>query len=638
MSLVNYSNLDFDQIRNNIKDYLRSNSNFTDYDFEGSNLSMIIDVLAYNTYISSFNANMVANEVFIDSSTLRENVVSLARNIGYVPRSKTSSRVTITFLVDLTNATGTFPLTLTLKKGPVCTSAGSVNGQTFVFISPDDITVPVVNGTALFEDIKIYEGLLIDKKFKVDSFDINQRFILDNSGIDISTINIFVRDNEQTNSGNNFKIVDNLFEAKNNENIAFLQEIEDERYEIIFGDGVFGKKLEVNNVIEISYIVTTGSAANGITNFNYIGRIIDNQDAIVTSGISLISVREPSFFGQDIESVGSIKKYAPRAYSSQNRAVTLSDYETIISKIYPEAELVTTYGGEDLDPPEFGKVFIAIKPKFSQFVPISIKSNLIKQIRKFSVAGIVPVIVDLKILYIEFITNVYYNSNKVSSSNLVRNDVFNTIINYSKSSELNTYGSRFKYSKFQKIIDDSNEAITSNITTVQMRRDLKAELNTLASYEVCFGNQFQIVFQEGGNIKTSGFTVDGIGGVCYFTDQPNDEVIGELILVRYESGAFVDIVLRDVGTVNYITGEVIINPINITSTKKVTNDAIPTPIIEISAVPLSNDIIALQDLYLSLDINQSQINMIPDNIESGSDISGTTYIVSSSYSPKIAIR
>jgi len=638
MSLVNYSNLDFDQIRNNIKDYLRSNSNFTDYDFEGSNLSMIIDVLAYNTYISSFNANMVANEVFIDSSTLRENVVSLARNIGYVPRSKTSSRVTITFLVDLTNATGTFPLTLTLKKGPVCTSAGSVNGQTFVFISPDDITVPVVNGTALFEDIKIYEGLLIDKKFKVDSFDINQRFILDNSGIDISTINIFVRDNEQTNSGNNFKIVDNLFEAKNNENIAFLQEIEDERYEIIFGDGVFGKKLEVNNVIEISYIVTTGSAANGITNFNYIGRIIDNQDAIVTSGISLISVREPSFFGQDIESVGSIKKYAPRAYSSQNRAVTLSDYETIISKIYPEAELVTTYGGEDLDPPEFGRVFIAIKPKFSQFVPISIKSNLIKQIRKFSVAGIVPVIVDLKILYIEFITNVYYNSNKVSSSNLVRNDVFNTIINYSKSSELNTYGSRFKYSKFQKIIDDSNEAITSNITTVQMRRDFKAELNTLASYEVCFGNQFQIVFQEGGNIKTSGFTVDGIGGVCYFTDQPNDEVFGELILVRYESGAFVDIVLRDVGVVDYVKGEVIINPINIISTQKKTNDAIPTDIIEISAIPLSNDIIALQDLYLSLDINQSQINMIPDNIESGSDISGTTYIVSSSYSPKIAIR
>jgi hypothetical protein len=638
MSLVNYSNLDFDQIRKNIKDYLRSNSNFTDYDFEGSNLSTIIDVLAYNTYISSFNANMVANEVFIDSSTLRENVVSLARNIGYVPRSKTSSRATITFLVDLRNISGSFPLTLTLKKGPVCTSAGSINGQTFVFISPDDITVPILNGVALFEDITLYEGILLEKKFKVDSFDLNQRFILDNSGVDISTINIFVRDNEQTNSGNNFKIVDNLFESKNNENIAFIQEIEDERYELIFGDGVFGKKLEVNNVVEVSYILTSGEVANGISNFTYIGRIIDNQDSIITRGISLISVREPSFFGQDIESVGSIKKYAPRSYSSQNRAVTLSDYETIISKIYPEAELVTTYGGEDMDPPEFGKVFIAIKPKFSQFVPISIKSNLIKQLRKYSVAGIVPVIVDLKILYIEFTTNVYYNTNKVSSSNLVRNDVFNTVIDYSKSSELNAYGSRFKYSKFQKIIDDSNEAITSNITTVQMRRDFKAELGAFAFYEVCFGNEFQIVSLDGGNIRSSGFTVDGIGGICYFTDLPEDEFFGELILVRYESGAFVDDVLTNVGVVDYIKGEIIINSINITSTLKTTNDAIPSPIIELSAIPASNDIIALQDLYLSLDINQSQINMIPDNIESGSDISGTTYIVSSSYSPNTAIR
>lgn len=634
MSLVNYSNLDFDQIKNNIKDYLRSNSNFTDYDFEGSNLSTIIDILAYNTYITSFNANMVANEVFIDSSTLRENAVSLARNIGYVPKSKTASRIKISFFVNVSNITNNFPLTLTLKKGPVCTSSGGVNRETFVFVSPKDITVPVVDGIALFDEITLFEGVLVDEQFKVNSFDLNQRFILNNSGIDTATITIFVRDNEESNSGNNFRIVDNLFDAKNNENIAFIQEIEDERYELIFGDGVFGKKLQVNNIIDVSYIISSGDAANGVTNCTYIGRIMDNDNSIITSGISLVTVSQPSFFGQNIESVSSIKKYATRSYSSQNRAVTLSDYETIISKIYPEVDMVTTYGGEDLNPPEFGRVYIAIKPKFSQFVPITIKNNLLKEIRKYSVAGIVPVIVDLKILYVEFITNVYYNTNKVSSSDLVRNEVLNSVINYSKSSELNTFGSRFKYSKFQKIIDDSNEAITSNITTIEMRRDFRVELNAPATYEVCFGNPFQILSEDGGNIKSSGFTVEGIGDNCYFADEPIDDTTGELILVRYESGVFVDVVLRKVGIVDYEEGEIKINPINIISTLKTSNDFIPTPIIEISAIPASNDIIALQDLYLSLDVNQSKVNMIPDNIDSGSDISGTTYIRSTSYSPK----
>ncbi len=630
MSLVNYSNLDFDQIRNNIKDYLRSNSNFTDYDFEGSNLSAIIDILAYNTYITSFNANMIANEVFIDSASLRENVVSLARNIGYIPKSKTAARAVVSFLVDLTTTREKYPLTLTLKKGPVCTSASSVNGQTYVFLIPDDITVPVVDGVAFFNEVTIYEGTLIETTFNVRSIDPNQRYILDNAGIDTNTINIFVRDSVNSNSGNKFQIVNNLFDAGRESNIAFLQEVEDQRYELLFGDGIFGRKLESGNNVEISYIVTSGSNSNGISNFTYIGRIFDNEESLINSGISLISVLSPSEYGEDIESVSFIKKYAPKTYSSQNRAVTPSDYESLIPRIYPEADLVTAYGGEELDPPQFGRVFLAIKPKFSQFVPDTIKLNLKKELKRYSVAGIVPEIVDMKLLYVEFASNVYYNRNKATSANIVKNEVFNSVIAYSQSSELNRYGARFKYSKFQRIIDDSNEAITSNITTIQIRRDLSPILNSTATYEICFGNEFQIIETSGFNIKSSGFEIDGVTGTCYLADIPFEDntSIGEIVIFRVKSNITADVILRDVGVVDYIKGEINLNPINIISTQKFSGT---TPIIEISAIPKSNDVISLQDLYLILDVNNSQINMIQDNIESGSDISGTTYIRSSSY-------
>jgi hypothetical protein len=630
MSLVNYSNLDFDQIKDNIKDYLRANSNFTDYDFEGSNLSTIIDVLAYNTYITSFNANMVASEVFIDSATLRENVVALARNIGYLPRSKVSSRAVISFLVDFRNTGEKLPVTLTLKRGPVCTSSTSINGQTYVFLITDDITVPIVDGIAFFDNITVYEGTLIQNTFVVSSLDKNQRFILDNTGIDISTISIFVKDSQNSNSGNKFRTIDNLFEANSKANIVFVQEIEDQRYELIFGDGIFGKKLENNNVIEVAYITTAGIPANGVSNFTYIGRIFDNDDSIISNGISLIAVSTPAEFGEEIESVSSIRKYATRLYSSQNRALTPSDYESIIPTIFPEADLVTAYGGEEMDPPEYGKVFLAIKPKYSQFVSNTIKINLIKELRKYSVAGILPVIVDMKLLYVEFISNVYYNRNKSSSSNIVRNDIFNSAISYSKSSELNRYGARFKFSKFQKIIDDSNESITSNITTIQIRRDLAVVLNTPVTYEICFGNEFEILSSEATNIKSSGFSIDGINGVCYLTDIPSDDgSTGSIALFKLESSSKGIVVLRDVGFIDYVKGEIILNPINIISTEKKSGDS---SIIEISVRPTSNDIIALQDLYLILDVNSSKINMIEDTIESGSDISGTTYIRSSSYS------
>ena len=635
MALVNFTNLDFDQIKTSIKDYLRSNSNFTDYDFEGSNLSAIIDVLAYNTYITSYNANMISNEVFIDSATLRENVVSLARNIGYVPRSRTSSRANISFFVDTSNLTIN-PLTLTLKKGTVCTSSSRFANQSYSFTIPEDITRPVVNGLTLFENIDVYEGSFLVKTFTVDSSNQSQRFILDNPNIDINSISVSVRNTQASTVKSDYKLSTSLIEVTSSSRVFFIQEIEDQRYELIFGDGVFGKKLENNNYIEVSYITTNGEDANGVSSFSYNGRIVDNLNRVVNSSISLLTTNTPSRGGQNIESIESIKKYAPRIYSSQNRAVTSTDYETLIPTIYPDTESISVFGGEDLNPPQFGKVFISIKPINGSYVSHQIKQNLKRSLRKYSVAGIVPEIIDLKYLYIEYNTTAYYDVNKSSQPNTVKSIIDQNLNSYSDSAELNRYGARFKYSKFLKIIDDSHRSITSNITTISMRRDLNPAINQFADYEICFGNSFHIKNTKGYNIKSSGFTVSGIPYTLYLSDIPNsDSKTGTLFFFRITSTQNSIVVKNNVGTIDYEKGEIILYPVNITGTsKQKLNDSV----IEISSVPKSNDVIGLQDLYLQLDVGNSVVNIVSDVISSGSDISGSTYTVTSSYSNGDLVR
>ncbi len=628
MTLVNFTNLDFDQIKVSLKEYLRSNSNFTDYDFEGSNLSTIIDLLAYNTYISSYNANFVSNEVFIDSATLRENVVSLARNIGYVPRSRTAAKANISFFVDTTTFS-TNPLTITLKKGTVCLSSSTFGDTNFSFTVKSDITVPVVNGIALFDSIDVYEGSLVTANFTVNSNNPNQKYILENANIDTSTISVVVRNTESSSVTRNFAFSDSILNVTSDSRVFFIQEIEDQRYELIFGDGVFGKKLDNLNYIDVSYVITNGESGNGVSDFTFAGRLLDNNGRVITDGISLVTTNLASRSGKEIESVESIKKYAPRIYAAQNRAVTANDYESIIPRIYPETESISVYGGEDLDPPRYGRVFISIKPFNGPFVSSQVKDNLIKLLRKYSVAGIVPEIVDLKYLYVEFDSTIYYNSNLVSSSGTVTTTVSQNITRYADSSELNRYGARFKYSKFLKIIDDSNNSITSNITKIRMRRDLFPLINQFADYEICFGNEFHIKDRNGFNIKSSGFKVNGLSDTLYMTDVPDSNLrTGRIIFFRLSSQSEVVVVAANAGTINYQKGEIILSPVDFRETSKSRGE---NPIIEISAVPKSNDVIGLQDLYLQIDINNSTLNAVSDEISSGADISGTSYTVTSSY-------
>ena len=627
MPLVNFSNLDFDQIKTSIKDYLRANSNFTDYDFEGSNLSTIIDTLAYNTYITSYNANMVTNEVFIDSATLRENVVSLARNIGYVPKSKKSSTANVAFSVDVSNNTS---ITVTLKAGISFISSNNYGTESYVFSVPNDVTVPVdSNGVATFDDVKIYEGTYISQNYTVSSRTPNQKFILPNTGIDADLINVSVRDSEQSSVIRKFSKSDGLFEIDSTSLVYFLNEISNERYEIIFGDGLFGTKLQEPNYIEINYIICNGLEANNIDNFAFSGSLIDDTGKSITTGISLVSTILPSYGGNSIEDVESIKKYSTQIYSSQNRAVTASDYEAIVPRIYPETESVAAYGGEDLVPPQYGKVFVAIKPENGVYLSSSIKENVQRKLRKYSVAGIISEIVDLKYLYLEVNSNVYYNTNLTNSPPNTKSIILENIINYSNSTQLNKFGARFKYSKFLKIIDDGHESITSNITTVVMRRDLRPVLNSFAEYEICYGNRFYISGDGGFNIKSSGFTVSGISETVYIGDIPDKNLkTGKICLFKLNALTESVIVKNSIGTIDYIKGEIMIQPINILST--VVNRG--APLIEISISPYSNDVIGLQDLYLQLDTSNTNVSMIPDNIASGDDISGSNYNVTSSYS------
>ncbi len=639
MSLVNFTDLDFDQVRSSIIDYLRSNSTFTDYDYSGSNLSTIIDVLAYNTYITSYNANMLANECFIDSATLRENVVALARNIGYVPRSRKSATTKISFTVDTTTISGVKPRQLTLKKGIVASTGSTFGNRSFSFCTVADITVPVKsNGIAAFIDIPVYEGNLITDSFTQQVYEPDQRFLLSSNGADTSTLSVIVKTSQTSSVQRTYNQANSLFDVDSTSAVYWVQETSDEQHELIFGDGVFGNKLQYPNFIEASYVVGNGSDANQISSMSFSGRVVykDGSTEVTTnSGFSVLSVSEPTYGGSAIENVDSIKKYATRIYASQNRAVTSVDYQALVPVIYPETESVAVFGGEELNPPQYGKVFISIKPYNGNFLSNLIKENILSSLRKYTVAGIVPQIIDLKYLYVETFSDVYYNTNLASSSDTVQTNISSNIQDYSDSVELNKFGARFKYSQYLRIIDQTDESITSNITKIQIRRDLRPVLNAFTEYEICFGNRFHIKDRNGYNIKSSGFQVSGIDGVVYLGDLPNaDMSTGTLYLFTLKSSSQPTIVKNNVGEIDYMTGEIRIYPINIIST--VVNSQVP--IIEISAIPYSNDVIGLQDLYLQLDTTYSEIKMISDNISSGYNISGSNYVVSSSYSDASFVR
>jgi hypothetical protein len=521
--------------------------------------------------------------------------------------------------------------TLTLQAGLVC--VGGISDTTYTFAVPENVTSNVTGGVASFSDINIYQGTFLRNQFVVDG-SLDQRFILDNSFIDTSTIVVYVKGISDTGLGREYTLVDNILNVQSTSETYLIQEIKDEKYELLFGDGIFGKKLENGTIITVTYIVTDGKDGNGASLFSFSGSLRGSSDEIVTpsSTVSVVTTASSSN-GGEIESIDSIKYFAPRLYSSQYRAVTGRDYESIIQQIYPNTESVSVVGGEELDPPQFGTVLISIKPKNGDYVSDFDKQQILNKLKNYSLTGINQSIIDLKVLYVEIDSAVYYDSPKVSNVNDLKTRVTNALTTYSSSTDVNKFGGRFKYSKLVRIIDDVDTAITSNITRVIIRRNLKAAVNDFAQYELCFGNQFHIN-SKGFNIKSTGFRISGEADTVYLTDVPKKDVngnidgsgMGDVSIVKPNPNGIDNIVvIKSAGTIDYTTGEILLTTINITATDLTNN------IIQVQAYPESNDVIGLKDLYLSFSVADSTINMIKDTISSGEQISGIGFKVTSNY-------
>jgi len=625
MSFTQFTNLDFNTLRAQIKDYLRSNSNFSDFDFEGSNFSILIDTLAYNSYITAYNTNMAVNESFIDSATLRENVVSLARNIGYVPRSKKSAVAKVNFNVDVSSISAQ---QVKLNAGLV--ALGAVQGGSYTFSIPEDITVtPNSNGIASFNDISIYEGNYLTKTFVVDSSQANQRFVLPNANIDTSSIRVEVL--EQYDNGATelfqYNLYTNIFDVNEKSRLFLVQEVDDEKYQIMFGDNVLGRKPRNGSIITVTYIVTDGEEGNGAANFNFAGRLtylFGGADVDITSGISLLTTTQSSENGDSIESVDNIKYLAPRVYASQYRAVTPNDYKSLIPFLYPNIDSVSAYGGEELDPPEFGKVYITVKPKNGEVLSDVVKDSIKNDLKKYTVAGIKQEFLDLKYLYVEFNSTVSFDTGFISDKLNLQSRILSAIETYAKSSDINSFGGRLKYSKLLSQIDKVDTGITSNITTLIMRRNMIPAYNSIATYEVCYGNKFHADL-EGFNVRSSAFKIDGVDGDVYLTDFPNSNQLTGVVKFFTMNNGLINYINNNAGTIDYTKGEIDLFPVNIVSTSLSNR-------IEIEATPESNDIVAKENLYIVLDTTgNSKLNLLEDVLVSGSNVSGTNYTPPSSF-------
>ena len=619
MSFNQFTNLDFKDLRTQIKGYLRANSNFTDFDFEGSNFSVLIDTLAYNSYITAYNTNMAVNESFLDSATLRENVVSLVRNIGYVPRSRKAAIAKINLSVDLGDIVTS---TVKLSKGIVAT--GTISNGSYIFSIPDDITVNVdANNIASFNNIEIYEGSLLERSFLVQNDQPDAKYILPNANIDTSTIRVSIKDTITEE----YSQYENIFQVNSESRLFLTQEIEDERYQLLFGDGILGKKPPNGGIITATYIVTNGLEGNGAASFSFAGKLTyGNLDTPITSGISFVTSTQSSQNGAEVESIDSIKYLAPRVYASQQRAVTANDYTALIPSLFSNVDSVSAYGGEELTPPQYGKVFLTIKPKYGEFISDVTKDAIKQGLKKYTVAGIKQEFVDLSYLYVEYNSTVSYDPGQTASKIGLASNITRAINTYAASTDINQFGGRLKYSKLLNVIDKVDGAVTSNITTIKMRRNLVPVYDGFANYELCYGNQFH-ADKEGFNIKSSAFRITGVSGDIFLTDFPNedDPTKGTIKFFAIDSENNITYVNANAGSVDYTKGEILIYPVSISSSFLADR-------IEIEVIPESNDIVAKENLYIVLDTTaNSTLTLLEDVISSGLNKSGTSYIPPSSF-------
>ena len=593
MPYTQLNNLDFADIKTALKDYMRDQTDFTDYDFEGSAISQILDVLAYNTYYTAFNTNMVVNEMFLDSATLRDNVVSLAKQLGYTPKSITSPKASVSMALTFT---GTAPAEVSIKKGSGFVT--NFDGSLYRYILKENMRVSVVNSVATFTDIPIFEGSQITTSTLVTSSG-SQRFIIDNSGVDINTLSVKILQSPTSNIFTEFKQANNVLDVGANDDVYFVSEIDDEKYEIFFGDGILGKKLEPNNVVSMSYIITNGPKTNGAKTFTFNGLMEDENGATITLPFSISSINTTSVAsgGAEIETIDKIKYNAPKFYGSQNRAVTGNDYKAIVRNLYPAISDVIVFGGEEQVPPAYGKVFLSIKPTEATTLSSFTKNELTTELKKYTVASIRPEFVDPSILYLELTSNIYYTGTKTQLlPTEIATKASTAIVEYLKTSQTEKFNGKFRYSKFIGVIDNSDISINSNDTTVMMRKDFIAQINQSSYYEICYQNPF-LKDCDNPVVSSTGFTVFEFPTITSYLEDRN----GKIVLYRLDPVSGDKILLNDsVGTINYEKGE--IEMTNFTILKGTFSDNR----IELRVKPANKDIEVKREMYLDVDVSKSK--------------------------------
>jgi len=595
--------LDFNNIKASLKDYLRANSDFTDYDFEGSTLSQLLDVLAYNTYYTAFNTNMVVNEMFLDSATLRDNVVAIAKQLGYRPKSATASKAVVT--TNLSYPSSNAPQTAVIRRGKAFTAI--FENTVYQYSILDDVKTPVNNGIAIFENLEIYSGTIVTDYHTVNTSLRNQRFLLRNQNIDTTTIRVKVYQSQQSTAFELYDYAENILNVNPESKVFFLTEIEDENYEVKFGDGVFGRKLLNGEYIEISYLTTPGPATNGAKIFSF-SALVEDQDSTITNinalsvNVNSITVISPSSGGEFSESLDKIKFNAAKNYATQDRAVTAEDYKAIVRNLYPSVADITAFGGEEDSPPEYGVVKIVVKPKYATTLTSYTKNELEKKLRKYSVASVTPKIVDPSILYVELTSKIYYDTNLTTyKSDKIKSLVIKNIEDYIKLSDTEKFDGKFRYSKFIGVIDDSDASIKSNLTTIMMRKDFYPAINSKFYYEICFKNS--IVQDDMPTISSTGFTVREFPLDTVYIEDRN----GKLVLYKLDSITGEKQVLRaNLGDVNYNTGE--LRMYDLIILKGSFND----DKIEIRATPAENDIVSAREMFLDVDITKSKFTIIQE--------------------------
>ena len=609
------SAVDFDQIKVNLKTFLQSQSEFQDYNFEGSGFAILLDLLAYNTHYLSYNTNVVANEMFLDSADLRSSIVSLAKMLGYTPTSPRAPIANIDILIN--NGTGT---SVTMTKGTVFTT--SVDGTSYQFVTNADFTIAPSSGVYRFSGVNIFEGSLTTFKYTANTSDPDQKFIIQSSRADTSTLRVRVQNSSVDTTTTTYTLATGITELSATSKVYFIQEIEDGRFEVYFGDGTIGQSLADGNIVILEYIVTNTIDANGASSFSLSGSI----DGFTNVTITTNSSAQGGSVGQTKE---SIRFNAPLQYAAQDRAVTTTDYETLVQEIYPNAQSVSAWGGEDDETPVYGVVKIAIKAASGSTLTDATKNSIITQLKKYNVASVRPQIIDPETTTILLTSNVKYDERATTkTAETLRSEIINAIITYNTNT-LQQFDSMFRYSKIVQLIDDTDTSILSNITTLKIRKTFTPTISVSTRYDIYFRNAVYNPHTghksaSGGVLESSGFKVPNDNNI-YFLDDDGSGNVRRYYLV---SGVRT-YVNNTQGTINYTTGQITINSLTVASVENIRGAS--STVIELTVQPNSNDIIPVRDQILSIDTANSSITVVADTFVGGSADAGVGYTTASSY-------